>query len=187
MSRESFAELTAIFSIRKKGDLKKHCRSITIEQADLANLILACGAGLLPFLHCAHHREFLPEHLHLAESDLGALVANGAGQMQPKAKKTANKISAIFDERRLLSGHLFYTPDVTNWHLFYFDQRDFDERNNHWQGGSHIHLINHLWPNRSAQEAWDEFCTGNPQMRGALHVKFRRRSHSGVVAPNQQA
>src|SRR5262249_14535351 len=94
-------------------------------------------------------------------------------------RKTANKISAIFDDRRLLSGHIFFTPDKSEWHFFYFDQRDFAERGNHWQGGSHIHLINYLWPDRTADATWKEFCIGNPQMRGALHVRFQRRATSG--------
>jgi hypothetical protein len=46
----------------------------------------------------------------------------------------------------------------------------------HWDGGSHIHLINHLWPARTAQVVWDEFRTGNSKMRSAMHVRFRRRS-----------
>jgi len=44
MSKESFAELTAIFSIQKKGVLKKHCRSITIEQADFRRRRISSGS-----------------------------------------------------------------------------------------------------------------------------------------------
>jgi hypothetical protein len=173
MSDQSLDDLLTIFTIKKKSDLKKHCRSITIFQSDLANLIWTCmGDG--PFLHQAYHRDFVPEHLVLTNDDLGAFVANGVGVMQPRAKKTANKISAMFDERRLLSGHMFLGPEQSQWHLFYFDQRDFTERNNHWEGGSHIHLINNLWPGRTAEQTWQEFRTGNPQMRGALHIRFNR-------------
>ena len=82
------------------------------------------------------------------------------------------KISSIFDERRLLSGHLLFNADSSNWHLLYFDQRDMARQNNHWEAGSHIHLINHLWPKWTAQTIWDEFRTGNPMMKGALHLKY---------------
>jgi hypothetical protein len=145
----------------------------------LASLILAAMGGALPWGHRVHHREFLPEHLDLSDDDVGAFAANGVGLLKPRAKKTANKIAAIFEERRLLSGHIFFTPDHSQWHLFYFDQHNFAERNNHWEVGSHIHLINHLWPGRSAQEIWDQFRTGNPQMRGALHIRFDRGRNRG--------
>jgi hypothetical protein len=171
---QTLVDLLAIFAFKKKSDLKRHCRSITILQADLASLIYASIAGQTPWSHRAHHREFRPEHLELGDGDLRALVTNGVGEMQPPARKAMNKISAIFDERRLLSGHIFFSPDQTEWHLFYFDQRDFAERDNHWRGGSHIHLINHLWSSRTARDAWSQFCTGNPQLSGALHVRFER-------------
>jgi hypothetical protein len=176
--KQSLTDLITIFAINKKGKLKQHCRSITILQEDLASLIWASAAGVTPWEHRAHHREFLPEHLELKDNDLGALATNGVGTLKPRAQKTANKISAIFQERRLLSGHIFFNPDLSEWHLFYFDQRDFAERDNHWQGGSHIHLINHLWPGRTAQGVWNEFRTGNPKMRGALHVRFKRRARA---------
>lgn len=176
--KQSLADLLTIFTIDKKSKLKHHCRSITILQRDLAGLIFACMGDDMPWSHRAHHREFVPEHLHLTDDDLGAFAANGVGKMTPRAQKTANKISAIFDDRRLLSGHIFFTPDQSQWHLFYFDQRDFSERKNHWQGGSHIHLINHLWPARTAQEVWNEFCNGNPEMKGALHIRFKRTARA---------
>ena len=173
-------DLLTIFTIKKKSKLKQHCRSITILQNEFANFILACMAGKIPWLHRRHHRDFVPEHLNLTDDDLGALAASAVGVMKPRAQKTANKISALFEERRLLSGHIFFTPDQTKWHLFYFDQRDFAERDNHWEGGSHIHLINYLWPNLTASKVWNQFCEGNPQIRGALHIKFKR-----TTRPNQ--
>jgi len=176
--RKSLADLIAIFGIKKKSQLKQHCRSITILQEDLANLIFACMGQGMPWSHRAHHRHFQPEHLHPTSDDLAALSASGLGKMNARAQKTMNKVTALFEERRLLSGHIFFNADLSEWHLFYFDQRDFADRNNHWQGGSHIHLINHLWPGRTAQDVWNEFCTGNPQIRGALHVRFQRRPHS---------
>jgi hypothetical protein len=179
--KQSVMDLLNIFTIKKKSELKKHCRSITILQGDLASLIMTAMAGALPWEHRAHHRDFQPEHLHPTDEDLAAFAANGVGTLKPRAKKMANKIAAMFEERRLLSGHIFFSPDQSQWHLFYFDQRDFAERHNHWEGGSHIHLINHLWPGRTAQDVWKEFCTGNPQMRGALHVPFQRKTRESRI------
>jgi hypothetical protein len=175
--KKSFADLLEILvNITKKSELKKHCRSIIVTQRALSNLILGCDMGQMPpWGHQRHHRDFVPEHLELTEADRLALVGNGVGEMKPPAQKAVNKIGEIFDKRRMLSGHIFFTPDLAYWHLFYFDQRDFVERNNHFKGGSHIHLINYLWPNLTAQGVWDQFCTGNPNMSGSLHVRFQRR------------
>lgn len=164
--------LLAIFTINRLRDLKKHCHGSVISHPDLANFIMWCKSGGAPFLHSAYHRRFVPEHLHLSDSDLAALAANGVGRFGPAAQKTANKVYATFDERRMLSGHLFW--DARTWHFFYFDNRDQDRHRNHWEGGPHIHLINHLWPNQSADAVWDQFCKGNPVMKGALHIRFER-------------
>ena len=172
--------LLAIFTIDTLRDLKKHCRAATISESELANFIMWCQSAGAPFLHSAHHRHFVPEHLNLSDSDLAALAANGVGKLKPAAQKAANKVTATFDERRLLSGHLFWNAET--WHFFYFDNHDRDEYKNHWVGGPHIHLINHLWPNQSAKTVWEQFCNGNPIMRGALHIRLSRIDYGAFSA-----
>jgi hypothetical protein len=88
--------------------------------------------------------------------------------------KHLRRLEQLFAQHRQLVGHLFYTPELSNWHLIYFDQRDINRRQNHWIGGSHMHIINWLWPERDCQTEWDRFRSGNVQMKGALHVKFDR-------------
>ena len=163
--------LLAIFTISTLRGLKKHCRGAIISESELANFIMWCKSDG-PFLHSAHHRQFVPEHLTLSDSDLAALAANGVGRFKPAAQKVANKVQATFDERRLLSGHLFWSAQT--WHFFYFDNHDRDRYKNHWVGSPHIHVINHLWPNQSAEAVWEQFCNGNPIMRGALHIRLSR-------------
>jgi hypothetical protein len=163
--------LLKIFAVQKLRELKKHCREASIRRRDLANMILWCKAGG-PYIHAAHHRRYTPDHLGLTEADLSAIASNGVGRFNPRAQKAANKVFATFEERRMLSGHLFQNLD--EWHFFYFDNRDMSRRHNHWEGGPHIHVINHLMPNRSAQSVWSEFCEGNPIMKGALHLRMTR-------------
>jgi hypothetical protein len=119
------------------------------------------------------------------------MATNGPGFAKPEAAKALNKISAVFDKRRLLAGHMFFNADQSDWHFFYFDQRDYVDRNNHWEGGSHIHFINWLWPNRTAESVWEEFRSGKRQMRGALHIRFdrgkRRRSAKRDTNATQRA
>ena len=118
MSDQSLSDLLKIFTIKKKGELKKHCRSITISKTDFANLIWASELGELPWLHRAHHRDFQPDHLQLTGKDRAAIASNALGPAKPAARKALNKISTMFDERRLLSGHIFFTPAHEEWHLF---------------------------------------------------------------------
>ena len=67
--KQTLLDLINIFSIEKKKELKQHCRSITIFQEDFAGLIWASMGGALPWEHRAHHRDFIPEHLHLKDDD----------------------------------------------------------------------------------------------------------------------
>jgi hypothetical protein len=170
--KASFDDLWQLLSATKKNELKKLSQNTVVTKTAFANLILGSKVGMTPWTHRVHHREFVPQHLNVTEEDRAAIVSNGVGPAGPGARKFMSKISAIFDERRLLSGHLFFTPDLSNWHLLYFDQRDISRNRNHWDGGSHIHLINHLWPKWTVQTIWDQFRRGNPRMTGALHLRF---------------
>jgi hypothetical protein len=137
---QSFLKL---FTFDKKRDLEKYCREVVINADDFANFILACESGLLQLLHRIHYRDYVPEHLHPTDQDLAALAANPVGPLQPGAQKAVRKLGQIFKERRYLVGHIFYLPDLSQWHFFQFDQRDLeDERGNHWKEGAHIHFLN---------------------------------------------
>ena len=85
--RKSLADLLAILQIQKKKDLKRHCRLITILQSGLAGLIYAAVADVLPWSHHAHHREFVPDHLHLTDGDLGAFAANDGERLSLLLKR----------------------------------------------------------------------------------------------------
>jgi hypothetical protein len=174
MTRDPLADLIALFTIEKKHTLKQHCRVVTITQADLISLIMTAKAGQLPWYHLAHHRNFVPEHLSLTEKDLVALASNEVGRPKPAAQKTANKIATMFDQQRRLSGHMFFNEELSDWHFFYIDHRAIAPKN-HWHGGSHIHFINKLWPDRNAQSVWKDFCTSaKPKINSGFHVRFKR-------------
>jgi hypothetical protein len=171
-----------LFTIRRKSDLRKHCRSQGILGIDLSNVILACEAGELPWRHKIRYRDFIPQHLELTEDDKKAMLSSDlkSGSIIPPYLR---KLTRIFSERRYLVGHLFYTIDLTNWHLLYFDQRDTAQRSNHWKEGSHIHLINCLCVQTDVQTVWDEFNSGNPQIRGSIHIRWADNIERGPFGP----
>lgn len=167
--------LLAIFEIRDKAELAAHLKTVTITKSDLANLILACQFERITLCHFPVFRHHHPTHLALNDKDLTALATNGVGEFTPRAKKTVNKISQMFDQRRLLNAHMFWPPHLPgDWHLFYFDQRDTSEANNHWDNGGHIHLMNMLThpqidPNELLERILNE---ERPKLGGSFHVRW---------------
>lgn len=140
---DSLNSLLAIFNINKKSDLISHCRDWPILKSDFANLICACMIQAIPIAHFRFHKHHHPAHLVPKEQEHLALARNGVGPLSNEAKRFARKIDQMFEERRLLNAHLFIPREFpTHWHLFYFDQRDVDPHENHWEQGTHVHLMN---------------------------------------------
>lgn len=172
-----------IFNCRRKRDLERLCRATTLYGHDLFGLILSAGTPTFPYLHHSHAADFVPEHLEPSDNDLRTMSTAKVGTMAPEVAKAFGKIDQIFVERRQVVGHMFHTPNLYTWHFFYFDQRDANPRRNHWKGGSHIHLINFLWPGRSAESVWREFTDAKAEMRDSLHVPFvLRETHKFTPA-----
>jgi hypothetical protein len=164
-----------IFTFDRKKDLDRYCREVVVHSQDFAAFVVSCDGGRMPFQHRIHYRDYVPEHLVPSEPGLGALAHNGVGPLQGDALKMVRKLGQLFRERRYLVGHMFFTPDLHEWHFFYFDQRDLeDERPNHWKGGSHVHFINWLWPEHDAQSLWSRFVSADVQLGGSFHIKFVR-------------
>ena len=109
--------LLKLFTFNKKRELEKYCRDVVIYSSDFVTFIGACEMGHLPFLHQIHYRDHVPKHLHLSDRDTTALAANPVGALEPGAQKAVRKISQMFRERRYLVGHVFYVPNLTEWHF----------------------------------------------------------------------
>ena len=173
MSSPSMPDFMKLFGFTKKRELERYCRNMVIHQRDFADFIFTCEMGQGPFLHQIHHRDHQPEDAQLTDDDLAALAKNPVGPLQGPAQKTVRKIGHLFNVRRYLVGHIFYTEDLSEWHFFQFDQRDLENaRPNHWKEGAHIHFINWLWPNHDAITLWKNFTSGKAKMNDSLHVRF---------------
>ena len=162
-----------IFNFTKKRDLEKYCKNETISSDDLFNVIMACDGGKFPWRRKTRYRDFVPEHLVPRKEDRERMTEEDLNVSSP-VPKYLRKIMSIFDERRYLVGHLFYTPDQGNWHMLYFDQRDTSPRRNHWGGGSHIHVFNYLCTQDGLEKVWRDFNDGNPTTKG-LHIRWADR------------
>jgi hypothetical protein len=163
-----------LLNAKKLSEVKKICKRAVITQTAFADFVMACDSGLLrPWIHHISYRDFLPNWQWTEEyaRKIGNIDVGPPTEVQTKAIR---KWYQLLSERRFLVGHIFYLPDHSNWQFFYFDNRDVWQYKNHFKGGPHIHLINHLWPNRTAESVWKEFKDGNPDMKGAEHVRFDR-------------
>jgi hypothetical protein len=121
---KDIAALTRIFYFERKTDLARYCKGARIFKSDFAAFVIACESGALPWHHRIHYQDYAPQHLQPTKEEQAALTTSGVGPLKGKAAKMVSKIHQLFEERRYLVGHIFFTPTLKQWHFFYFDQRD---------------------------------------------------------------
>jgi hypothetical protein len=164
-----------LLNCKTKRDLEKYCRSFVLKSHDFALAIrIAMIGGFDPYQYASSFRQWSPDHLALEERDLKALSVNGIGPFTPAAKKTANKIFQMLEDRRMLADHLLYTLDHDYWFLFYFDQRDTANPNRQWKHGPHIHLISHHWPGLRLDDVWRQVQERRANFANKIHLRYQR-------------
>jgi hypothetical protein len=163
-----------LLNAKKLSDVRKICKGAMITQTAFVDFIEACDSRRLPpWIHHISYRDFLPKW-QWTDEDAKKIGNINNGPLTKIQTKAMQKWYQLLSERRYLVGHIFYLPDHSNWQFFYFDNRDVWQYKNHFKRGPHIHLINHLWPNHTAESIWKEFNDGNPDMKGAEHIRFDR-------------
>ena len=150
-----------------------HCRKLVIKSEELADIILvARSTGIGSYTHACHFAELAPRFLEPSQDELNALASNGVGQLHGKAIKAVTKIDQIFKDRKLIAVHLFYSSSHKNWHMFYFNQRDYSTTNNHWEHGPHIHYSQNSFVRESLVDIWRKVCQPNPVFPKSVHVRY---------------
>jgi hypothetical protein len=157
----------------KKRDAITFCKKLTINSTDFANLILVAIAGILdPYKYANHFNDRIPGHLIPSDEERTAMGSNGIGPLRGKAKQAISKFSQMFIDRRYLAAHLFYTLNYKYWHLFYFDQRDNEDHNNHWKEGPHIHYVSDLWTQFKMPDIWNRVLSGDTKFGSTPHIRY---------------
>ncbi len=170
---EKMKKFETLFGLTKKRDIESFCNTLTITSTELAALIERGIIGALdPYEYHRNHIRIEPEHLIPTEGDRLALLKNGVGQLEGKAKKLTSKIGSMFDQRKLINIHTFYNPTVNYWHMFYFSQRDTGEKNNHWVEGSHIHYTHDTFVTASLVEVLAKINQDKPKLPKSIHIKY---------------
>lgn len=158
-----------------KSAAQRQCRDLVIERRDFFDLIMAGrNGGLDPYLYACHFADHTPTHVPPTPEQLSALAQHSGGRFTGQAKRAVTRIFQSFDERRVFAAHLFYLPEKDFWSLFYFDQRDRSERDNHWGvGGPHIHYSCEAFTRAPLDDVWQAICQLQPRPPSGEHVRFR--------------
>ena len=168
-------DIVGLLNSETKRDLEKYCRSFVLKSQDFNMMIrVAMIDGFEPYKYASCFRQWSPDHLALKDRDLKAFSESGIGPFTPAARKTANKIFQMFEDRRMLAAHLLYTLDHDYWFLFYFDQRDTASPNRHWKHGPHIHLISYHWPGLRLNDVWREIQEGRANFANKIHLRYQK-------------
>lgn len=163
-------EFIALLSLKRKKEVENFCKKWTISSEKFADFISAGMSGVLsPYIHTRYHVNLEPEHLQPTQEELGK---SGIGNAKRKALKAITKISQMFDERKLISVHIFFHSSKKYWHIFYFNQRDTTDRNNHWDLGPHIHYTHDTFLNVTLDEVVKQISREKPKLPKSIHIKY---------------
>ena len=158
---------------RQETGLQRYCNDLVIHSNDFVTLILLGQDGLLgSYLYANHFMDKVPHHLHPNAEEHAAMQDAKAGPLNDTSKKFLTKVAQMFEERRCIAAHLFYTPCHTHWHLFRFDQRDRSTEKNHWEQGPHIHLTSSLWPGQRLRKVWGRVKAGDKHLPSGIHLRY---------------
>ncbi|MFZ2308816.1 MAG: hypothetical protein WAW73_21400 [Rhodoferax sp.] len=172
-SSDSLEKLLTLLNIDRKKEVERHCRDLVITSEDLVNLIIGGRSGVLgPYQYACHFHEISPDELEPTDGEIRALGLAKPGPLVGRALKAVRKMNQGFRDRRLLAVHLFYTRSQRYWHLFYFDQRDYGERQNHWKHGPHIHYSRESFVQQSLEQVWAGVCNAQPVFPKSIHISY---------------
>lgn len=145
--------LENLFSLKKKSDVMKMVKTITLTKDELVRAIF--NANFLGFTYLKKHKYFIPDDIKPTNEEKEALSNNGIGLIRSKkAKKFVKKIGEHFKKRKVISSHLFFKDN--EWHLLYFDYNDaYVKTQNHFKGGPHIHYTSFLLTSMTREVVWD--------------------------------
>lgn len=153
---------------------KKLCRDLIIDSEDFSEFIRAGWLGhLKPYVYARYFSDQVPPHVPPTKDQMSALAQHGSGIFAGDAARAATRLSNTTRERRLFIAHLLYLKDEDFWSLFYFDQRDRSNFDNHWKvGGPHIHYCCEAFVREPLEVLWEKICQTQPSPPSSEHIRY---------------
>lgn len=171
-----------VLMCRDKKELKKLCKTMTVEKCDFVDVVAACKTGLSHLNHTMYYFDYVPEYLETRESDFDILDASREVQASPDGKKAFRRLFKTHGQRKYKVAHMFFSREIqhplSEWHMVFFELDELKEKDNHWCGGAHVHITNYLWPNLCCQDLWDDFLSKREFPSSKLHLAFNDEHRS---------
>ena len=168
---------------KDKKSLTQLCKATTVTSSDFVDFIIACKAGITHLNHAIHYADYVPDHLIETEKDFAALNADKSFQQSKEGQASLRKLFKSHGERKYKVGHMFMSKElqhpIKEWHFVFFEIKELTSRDNHWQGGPHVHITNYLWPNLYCQPVWENFVLRREFPKSKLHLSFIDPSRVG--------
>jgi hypothetical protein len=150
-----------LFEISKKSEAEKYCKNLQLDEFELFLLIHNCSQ--IDYIHEAKFREHIHDDVQII--DMGKELIQ-KGMYKEFGRKTDN----LFKFRKQSHVHCF--THNNKWHIFYFNYSDTAEyKEGHWEGGSHIHYLSHLWEKGNKEEIFKAF-DARKIRRSGFHIRF---------------
>jgi len=167
------SELRDLLATKDRKSAQRLARTISLPDEQLVALI--ANAGELGYAHERVNREDRPAHLKLTDEETHAYFY-GRATAPDLAAKAQSKILAMFRERRVLTGHIFWNDE--RWHAFTFTYDDaWMGRRGHWKEGPHLHYTSDLFePGRKAKDVLAELVRPDSKVHGE-HIRFPTEGH----------
>ena len=160
-------KLVQLLAIETKTELGRYVNNLSIDDGELMRLILY--SDQIGYAHLRAHKEFQPEDAQLTREDIDIFRVDGAEKRETHLPKVMRKIRNLFDVRKHLSAHLFFSD--AKWHLFYFSFRDVECEQSHWKHGSHI-LFSTICGLIIASSSYSSYCFLAAARRSAIAYTF---------------
>jgi hypothetical protein len=168
------ADIRKLFAAKRKKQLQKHARSITLTQEQIVDLIKNCAD--LGFSHRAKHLMHEPEGRRLTDDDYADLSAGAS-----TGERARYCVGQLFEERTHRSVHLFVNGG-REWHIFFSSYRDTSGSpitgEHHWGAGAHVHYTSHLVAATTCEQTWESLDWTQYTVRNE-HIRFREPNDGG--------
>jgi hypothetical protein len=102
-----------VLMCQDKKELKKLCKTLTVEISDFVNVIAGCKAGAFHLNHAMHFFDYVPEHLETRESDFEILDATSREvQASSDGQKAFRRLFKTHGQRQYRVAHMFFSREA---------------------------------------------------------------------------
>jgi hypothetical protein len=166
-------KIVQLFGCTSKSNTKSCAekQDFVINSHQFVDLMFNCGS--ICFKHTKYNVEWQTEPSREALQRANTKLQTGNTVLLHK------DLFAAFRDTKLMTFHLFESQKSANeWHLFFFDQNDLVEKNNHWKPNekeqAHMHYISFQYDFRctAMQMITDLKKERRTSHKGASHIRF---------------